>query len=67
MASTEHTELNQKNHGYDPEAGRMEALKQFRSAASVSMSPELFEKLYLSPQTVVKGELRNTFGNPTPM
>jgi len=31
------------------------------------MSPELFEKLYLSPQTHVKGHLRSTFGNPTPL
>lgn len=67
MATAEHTELNQKPNGYDAEANRMEALKQFRSAASVSMSPELFEKLYLSPHNDVKGELRNTFGNPTPM
>ncbi|KAI5458151.1 GPR1/FUN34/yaaH family-domain-containing protein [Mariannaea sp. PMI_226] len=70
MASTEHSEVSAKQNGngvYDPESNRMEALKQFRSAASVSMSPELFEKLYLSPPTVVKGELRKTFGNPTPI
>ena len=28
---------------------------------------ELFEKLYLTPQTRVKGDLRSTFGNPTPV
>lgn len=44
-----------------------EALNKVRSAASVSMTPELFEKLYLSPQTPIKGELRKTFGNPTAM
>lgn len=42
-----------------------EALNRVRSAASVSMSPELFEKLYLSPQNAIKGELRKTFANPT--
>jgi hypothetical protein len=31
------------------------------------MTPELFEKLYLAPQSKVKGQLRDTFGNPTPM
>jgi uncharacterized protein YcbK (DUF882 family) len=72
MATTEHTEqLHEKHNGmngnYDPEAQRMDALKQFRSAASVQMSPELFEKLYLSPMNEVKGNLRQTFGNPTPM
>lgn len=43
------------------------ALHQIRTAGSISISPELFEKLYLSPQNKVKGELRKTFGNPTPL
>ncbi|CCX10919.1 Similar to Protein alcS; acc. no. Q24JP1 [Pyronema omphalodes CBS 100304] len=34
---------------------------------TVVLTPELFEKLYLTPQTPVKGQLRNTFGNPTPL
>ncbi|KAE8452458.1 hypothetical protein EG329_000360 [Mollisiaceae sp. DMI_Dod_QoI] len=34
---------------------------------TLSMSPELFEKLYLSPENAVKGDLRKTFGNPTPL
>ncbi|KAI1501736.1 GPR1/FUN34/YaaH-class plasma membrane protein [Biscogniauxia marginata] len=34
---------------------------------SISIPPELFEKLYLSPQNQVKGDLRKTFGNPTPI
>jgi hypothetical protein len=29
--------------------------------------PQEHEKLYLSPQNKVKGELRRTFGNPTPV
>lgn len=44
-----------------------EALKKIRTGGSISISPELFEKLYLSPQNRVKGELRKTFANPTPM
>lgn len=28
---------------------------------------ELFEKLYLTPQKAVKGDLRGTFANPTPV
>ena len=43
------------------------ALRQIRTAGSISISPELFEQLYLSPQNAVKGDLRKTFGNPTPM
>ncbi|KAL8841803.1 MAG: hypothetical protein Q9176_002990 [Flavoplaca citrina] len=44
-----------------------EALKQIKTANTVSISPELFEKLYLTPQKAVKGDLRGTFGNPTPI
>ncbi|KAF1361041.1 hypothetical protein EJ07DRAFT_164643 [Lizonia empirigonia] len=43
------------------------ALRHIRTAGSISISPELFEKLYLSPKNEVKGELRKTFGNPTPL
>ncbi|KAJ5057922.1 GPR1/FUN34/yaaH family-domain-containing protein [Bipolaris maydis] len=43
------------------------ALHHIRTAGSISISPELFEKLYLSPPNKVKGELRKTFGNPTPI
>jgi len=43
------------------------ALQRIRTAGSISMSPELFEKIYLSPENKVKGELRKTFGNPTPI
>ena len=61
---------NEEGHlsknGYSAEE-RVEAINRVRSANSISMSPELFEKLYLSPQTQVKGQLRQTFGNPTAM
>lgn len=56
--------LNGKKHMDDD---HMETLNRFRSAQSISMTPELFEKLYLSPQNAVKGELRKTFANPTAM
>ncbi|TKA58688.1 hypothetical protein B0A55_10790 [Friedmanniomyces simplex] len=44
-----------------------EALRRIRTTGSLSISPELFEKIYLSPQNRVAGELRKTFGNPTPL
>ncbi|CEJ89895.1 hypothetical protein VHEMI05711 [[Torrubiella] hemipterigena] len=56
--------LNGKDYNSED---RMETLNRFRSAQSISMSPEMFEKLYLSPQNAVKGELRKTFANPTPI
>lgn len=43
------------------------ALRKIRTAGSISITPELFEKLYLSPQNKVKGQLRQTVGNPTPL
>lgn len=43
------------------------ALKRIQTAGSISISPELFEKIYLSPENRIKGDLRKTFGNPTPM
>jgi hypothetical protein len=57
------------NSGYlnDPNMDHGEALRRIRTAGSISISPELFEKIYLSPQNAVKGDLRKTFGNPTPV
>ncbi|KAK3077416.1 hypothetical protein LTS18_010315, partial [Coniosporium uncinatum] len=51
------------DHNMDNET----ALKRIQTAGSISISPELFEKIYLSPQNQVKGDLRKTFGNPTPL
>ncbi|KAF7553691.1 hypothetical protein G7Z17_g3437 [Cylindrodendrum hubeiense] len=46
---------------------RDEMLDRIQTAASISLSPELFEQLYLAPQNQVKGQLRQTYGNPTPV
>ncbi|MCJ1419922.1 hypothetical protein MMC32_006278 [Xylographa parallela] len=43
------------------------ALQKMKTAQSVNLTPEMFEKLYLNPQTVVSGDLRKTFANPTPI
>lgn len=43
------------------------AMQQIQRAGSIAMTPELFEKIYLTPQTNVKGDLRKYFGNPTPL
>lgn len=72
------TDVNGKDYGYgynnadrmerlDPAMSGENALERIRTAGSVSIPPELFEKLYLSPENRVKGDLRKTFGNPTPM
>ena len=43
------------------------ALHRVRTAGNINMSPELFEKIYLSPQNKVSGDIRTTFANPTPL
>ncbi|KAK5202526.1 hypothetical protein LTR41_011728 [Exophiala xenobiotica] len=50
-----------------PQEDSATALEKVRTAGSISISPELFEKLYLSPKNAVKGDIRRTFGNPTPI
>lgn len=54
---------NEKDHALI----REDTLHRIRTASTLTISPELFEKLYLSPQNPVKGELRATFANPTPV
>lgn len=46
---------------------REAVLDRIQTAASIAIPPELFEQLYLAPQNRVKGQLRQTFGNPTPL
>ena len=59
--------LNNNNLTMGAEESNGAALNRIRTAGSISISPELFEKLYLSPENRVTGDLRKTFANPTPM
>ena len=43
------------------------ALRQIRTAGSISISPELFEKLYLTPKTPRHGNNVKRFANAVPM
>lgn len=36
-------------------------------AATVNLTPELYERLFVALQTNVAGDLRSRFGNPTPI
>lgn len=53
------TKFEDQNH--------FEALRQIQTGASIAVPRDMFEKLYLSPKTKVKGDLRKTFANPTPL
>ncbi|PHH49140.1 Protein alcS [Ceratocystis fimbriata CBS 114723] len=42
-------------------------LEHQRTYGSINISPEMFEELYLAPKNRVAGQLRQTYGNPTPV
>ncbi|RMD44087.1 hypothetical protein DV735_g944, partial [Chaetothyriales sp. CBS 134920] len=80
MASNNHFPDSEKDHAnsgavngqqkydlhhdtHDEEAG----LSRLRTAGSLTISPELFEKIYLSPKNQVSNNLRSTLANPTPL
>lgn len=48
-------------------ADHIEEMNRVQTNASIAMPSELFQQLYLNPQVSVKGQLRKTFANPTPM
>ena len=47
--------------------GHMASLQQVKTEGSITITPEMFERMYLSPENRVHGDLRRTFGNPTPI
>ena len=54
-------------NGLSREQTHESTMERIRSAGILTISPEVFEKLYLQPQVPVRGELRNIVGNPTPL
>ena len=46
---------------------KIPTLTQVRSAGSISLTPELFEKLYLTPKTPHTGDALKRYANPTPL
>ncbi|KAK3069400.1 hypothetical protein LTR53_012289 [Teratosphaeriaceae sp. CCFEE 6253] len=56
-----------KHDGIEDAEETMQHLDRIRTAQSVNISAELFEKLYLNPPNRVSGDLRRTFANPTPL
>lgn len=50
-----------------PEETKSNGLETIDTMGSINIPRDVFEKLYLTPQSQVKGELRKTFANPTPL
>lgn len=42
-------------------------LQQIKSSGGMTITPELFEKLYLTPKVAATGDFRKRFANPTPL
>jgi len=57
--------MEKHEHGDDPIMNSNSDGGALRN--TVTMSSEQFEKLYLNPKSEVKGDLRKTFANPTPL
>jgi len=52
---------------FHPADTREDTLRKIRTADSVALPMDVFEKLYLGPQQPAAGHLRKTFGNPSPV
>ncbi|TVY83412.1 Protein alcS [Lachnellula suecica] len=63
--------MNQRKNGAHDDVSesseRPHLLSQVKSSGGMTISPELFEKLYLTPKTAATGDLRKRFANPTPL
>ncbi|KAJ5388672.1 hypothetical protein N7509_011213 [Penicillium cosmopolitanum] len=61
--------MSDENVSEKHEASTAEMLRRYQTAESVLLPipRDVFEKLYLSPKTPTAGNLRRTFGNPTPI
>jgi len=55
-------DIEQSNVEFDPPN-----LNRMQSAGAFTISPELFEKLYLTPKSNNDGDFRKRFANPTPL
>jgi uncharacterized protein len=66
--SSEAATLNGKYRFSEDHVSDTPPLRHVNTTGGLSIAPELFEKLYLSPKTqVANKELRQTFANPTPL
>lgn len=66
--TTEHNgSTRSPRYDLEDHENREDALRKIRTAGGLSISPELFEKIYLAPKSRVKGDIRATVGNPTPL
>ncbi|KFZ09679.1 hypothetical protein V502_08577 [Pseudogymnoascus sp. VKM F-4520 (FW-2644)] len=58
---------NNRDAGHTHAEVRENTLRRIQTAGSIVITPEIFEKMYLTPANKVKGDLRLKFANPTPL
>lgn len=58
---------NNRGAGHTHAEMRDDTLRRIQTAGSIVITPEIFEKMYLTPANKVKGDLRMKFANPTPL
>ncbi|KAG4435288.1 hypothetical protein IFR05_009214 [Cadophora sp. M221] len=55
------------NDNIKPTHQQIDNLHRYATHNSIAVPMDVYEKMYLNPETRVKGQLRNTFANPTPL
>jgi uncharacterized protein len=55
------------NHADLEKIDSEDQLRRALTNTNLTLTPELFERIYLSPQNKISGDLRKTFANPTPV
>ncbi|OBT84462.1 hypothetical protein VE02_06454 [Pseudogymnoascus sp. 03VT05] len=58
---------NSRDAGHTHTEIQGDTLRRIQTAGSFVITPEIFEKMYLTPPNKVKGDLRLKFANPTPL
>lgn len=59
--------MNDKSAVHEENSKDQDVFHRVRTAGSIVMSPELFEKLYLSPQNTASGNLSTVLASPSPL
>lgn len=59
MSKKESEDIDYATNG---NGAHMPTLQQVRTEGSITITPEMFERMYLSPENKVSGDLRRTLG-----
>lgn len=66
-SAADHSKMDNKQEKMEVIDGVNGDKPDLSRAGTLSLTPEMFEKMYLGPQNKVAGQLRQTLGNPSPL